>query len=157
MFPNYNNYSMNGYGMNTNPMQPQMDRLNMLQQQYNQQPQQQQQPQQMIIPVASAEEVRSHPIDWSGNTTYFIDNANRRIYTKQLNLNGIPEVNTYILNNEVIQKENARNTSEEFINRLNVLEQKMNNFENIFLGGNVNGKSDSNDNANGTKREYKPE
>ena len=39
-------------------------------------------------PVSSIEEVRAAPIDFDGSVTYFPDVANKRIYTKQINLDG---------------------------------------------------------------------
>ena len=39
-------------------------------------------------PVSSAEEARVSAIDFDGSTFYFPDLANKRIYTKQINLDG---------------------------------------------------------------------
>lgn len=39
-------------------------------------------------PVSSLEEVRATGIDFDGSVFYFPDLANRRIYTKQINLDG---------------------------------------------------------------------
>lgn len=63
--------------------------------------QQPQQPQQQIPPflkgrpVSSLEEVRAIPIDFDGSIFYFPDIANRRIYTKQINLDGTALINMY--------------------------------------------------------------
>lgn len=154
MYPSYGNFNNNmNYNQYTNPMQPQMDRLNMMQQQYTQQNQQQinQQPQQTIIPVAGIEEVRSHAVDWSGNATYFIDNVNKRIYTKQLNLSGVPEINTYVLNNEIVERKN-NDIDNELNKRIENLEQRILNFENMILGGSANVQS-TNVNTNDARRE----
>lgn len=64
--------------------------------------QQQMQPQQPQIPpflkgrpVSSLEEVRAIPIDFDGSVFYFPDIANRKIYTKQINLDGTALINMY--------------------------------------------------------------
>ena len=41
-----------------------------------------------VRPVSSIEEVRAYPIDFDGSVFYFADMANRRIYTKQFNIDG---------------------------------------------------------------------
>ena len=69
---------------------------------YPQQIQQLQQPQQTMAlikgrPVSSIEEARAIPIDFDGSVFYFPDIANRRIYTKQINLDGTSTLNMYEL------------------------------------------------------------
>lgn len=65
-------------------------------------PRQQQNPQPQQIPpflkgrpVSSLEEVKAIPIDFDGSVFYFPDIANRRIYTKQINLDGTASINMY--------------------------------------------------------------
>lgn len=53
------------------------------------------QPIQQIRPVTSIEEVRACPIDFDGSIFYFTDVANRRIYTKQIGLDGSAIINLY--------------------------------------------------------------
>lgn len=48
-------------------------------------------------PVSSIEEVRACPIDFDGSVFYFADVANKRIYTKQINLDGTVSINLYEL------------------------------------------------------------
>ena len=88
------------YGMNNN-MQQQLaqNRMEQLQQQYNNmfpmmQQQQVQQPQQFLKgrPVSSLEEARASMIDLDGSLFVFTDIANNKIYTKQIN-----ETQAYIL------------------------------------------------------------
>ena len=56
------------------------------------------QPSQMQVrPVSSIEEVRACPIDFDGSVFYFADVANKRIYTKQINLDGTVSINLYEL------------------------------------------------------------
>lgn len=78
MYPNYNYYP---------PRQQQ--------QMQPQQPQQQIPPFLKGRPVSSLEEVRAIPIDFDGSIFYFPDIANRRIYTKQINLDGTALINMY--------------------------------------------------------------
>ena len=47
--------------------------------------------------VSSIEEVRASGIDFDGSIFYFPDLANRRIYTKQINLDGTATLNMYKL------------------------------------------------------------
>ena len=48
-------------------------------------------------PVSSLEEVKATSIDFDGSIFYFPDIANKRIYTKQVDLNGIASLNMYEL------------------------------------------------------------
>lgn len=50
-----------------------------------------------VRPVTSLEEVKAYPIDFDGSVFYFPDNANRRIYTKFINLDGTVAINMYEL------------------------------------------------------------
>jgi hypothetical protein len=48
-------------------------------------------------PVASFEEARATTIDFDGSTFFFPDLANKRIYTKQINLDGTASLYVYEL------------------------------------------------------------
>lgn len=48
-------------------------------------------------PVASIDEVRASIIDFDGSIFYFPDLANKRIYTKQINVDGTAVLNMYEL------------------------------------------------------------
>ena len=50
-----------------------------------------------IRPVSSLEEARASVIDFDGSVFYFPDAANKRIYTKQINLYGTSLLNMYVL------------------------------------------------------------
>ena len=50
-----------------------------------------------IRPVSSLEEVRASVIDFDGSVFYFPDTANKKIYTKQINLDGTSLLNMYVL------------------------------------------------------------
>lgn len=79
----------------------------MYNQSYNYYPQQQfirPQPQQVVQQpelrgrmVSSIEEARATPIDFDGSVFYFPDLANKRIYTKQINMDGTATINMYEL------------------------------------------------------------
>lgn len=79
--------------------------------------QQPQQPQQQIPPflkgrpVSSLEEVRAIPIDFDGSIFYFPDIANRRIYTKQINLDGTALINMYEFKPIPVAQETTSNTN----------------------------------------------
>ena len=48
-------------------------------------------------PVSSLEEAKASSIDFDGSIFYFPDVANKRIYTKQINLDGTAALNMYEL------------------------------------------------------------
>jgi hypothetical protein len=48
-------------------------------------------------PVSSVEEARAMPIDFDGSIFYFPDLANKRIYTKQINMDGTSTILMYEL------------------------------------------------------------
>lgn len=50
-------------------------------------------------PVSSIEEVRAYPIDFDGSVFYFPDVANKKIYTKSMNMDGTVTINLYELKN----------------------------------------------------------
>ena len=69
---------------------------------YGQQNRQTYQPSQMawnsrIRPVSSIDEVKASVIDFDGSVFYFPDLANKKIYTKQINLDGTASLNMYEL------------------------------------------------------------
>lgn len=55
-------------------------------------------------PVSSIEEVRAAQIDFDGSLFVFPDIANKRIYTKQINLDGTASLNIYELKEIVVPK-----------------------------------------------------
>ena len=80
-----------------------------------------------IRPVSSIEEVRAASIDFDGSVFYFSDLANKRIYTKQINLDGTASISMYELKELPIAAPVqpvdtssfvTRNEFEEAINRL---------------------------------------
>lgn len=48
-------------------------------------------------PVSSLEEARATTIDFDGSVFFFPDLANKRIYTKQINMDGTASLNMYEL------------------------------------------------------------
>lgn len=67
-------------------------------------------------PVASFEEARAITIDFDGSTFFFPDLANRRIYTKQINMDGTASLFVYELREQPIETNSVPN-SENFITR----------------------------------------
>ena len=68
-------------------------------------------------PVASIEEARASIIDFDGSVFYFPDLANKRIYTKQINIDGTASLFVYELKEIPIEQEITSNqfvTREEF-------------------------------------------
>lgn len=66
--------------------------------------------------VSSLEEARATSIDFDGSIFYFPDLANKRIYTKQINMDGTATLNMYELKETPIMNENPQ------------ISQSMNNF-----------------------------
>lgn len=85
-----------------NYTQPQQQQY-VAQQPFNYRPQmwasQQQQVTPQVRPVSSIEEVRAYPIDFDGSIFYFPDIANKKIYTKSMNMDGTVTINLYELKN----------------------------------------------------------
>ena len=54
-------------------------------------------------PVASIDEARASQVDLDGSLNVFTDIGNKKIYTKQINLDGTATLNTYTLLTEVEQ------------------------------------------------------
>lgn len=93
------------YSNNMMSMQPQYG--TMMPQDYRQMPQPQPQFGLKGRPVSSLEEVRGTTIDFDGSIFYFPDIANKRIYTKQINLDGTATLNVYELKQIPLQTLNA--------------------------------------------------
>ena len=75
-------------------------------------------------PIASIEEARASIIDFDGSIFYFPDLANKRIYTKQINVDGTAILNMYELKEIPIEQEITPNqfiTREEFETVINQL------------------------------------
>lgn len=76
---------------------------------------QQQMPQQALLkgrPVSSIDEVKAANIDFDGSVFYFPDLANKKIYTKQINMDGTSSLLVYNLEAKAEQPEYI--TREEF-------------------------------------------
>ena len=58
-------------------------------------------------PVASMEEARASIIDFDGSIFYFPDLANKRIYTKQINVDGTAILNMYELKEIPVESPDA--------------------------------------------------
>ena len=78
-----------------------------------------------VRPVSSIEEVRACPIDFDGSVFYFADVANKRIYTKQINVDGTASINLYELKipTQADQNETSYVTRQEFEMVINQLKE----------------------------------
>ena len=65
-------------------------------------------------PVSSFEEARAAQIDFDGSTSFFPDIVNKKIYTKQINLDGTLLLNTYSLVEEPAASTPVYVTKDEF-------------------------------------------
>lgn len=65
-------------------------------------------------PVASLDEVRGTSIDFDGSVFYFPDLGNKRIYTKQINMDGTSSINVYELTQLPIETNGNYITRQEF-------------------------------------------
>lgn len=83
-----------------------------------------------IRPVSSIEEVRAASIDFDGSVFYFSDLANKRIYTKQINLDGTAQLNMYELKETPIMEQPIVDASK-FVTR-NEFDEVMNRFKNYL-------------------------
>ena len=115
-------YYTGGYGAynGMNPYQQQItqNRLNQMEQQYNvnngfNNYNQQNTMQQQIIkgrPVSSMDEAKASMIDLDGSMFIFPDMANKKIYTKQIMLDGSAEFKTYSMDEQLPINTNAVET-----------------------------------------------
>lgn len=100
--------------------------------------QQQQQPQPQIPPflkgrpVSSLEEVRAIPIDFDGSVFYFPDIANRKIYTKQINLDGTALINMYEFKPIPVAQESTTNTNTDAFVTREEFEETMSKIKEMF-------------------------
>lgn len=72
-------------------------------------------------PVASMEEARASTIDFDGTVFYFPDLANKRIYTKQINMDGTATLLMYELREIPVEPPVSFVTREEFETVINEL------------------------------------
>lgn len=82
-------------------------------------------------PVSSLEEVRAAQIDFDGSLFLFPDVANKKIYTKQINLDGTSSLKVYTLEEaapalEYVTKQELNATLEELKQSLNLLKENTN-------------------------------
>lgn len=101
MYQNYNYYPQ---------QQPQTQQIPQQQQYYQTSAYLRQAPPQIGLKgrlVASLEEARATSIDFDGSVFYFPDLANKRIYTKQINIDGTASLYVYELREMPAQKEDS--------------------------------------------------
>lgn len=78
-------------------------------------------------PVASIEEARAALIDLDGSLYVFTDIGNKKIYTKQINLDGTATLNTYSL----VADDPTANTNAEYVTKIE-FNQALNSIQNMF-------------------------
>lgn len=78
-------------------------------------------------PVASFDEARAMPIDFDGSIFFFPDLANKRIYTKQINMDGTMSLNMYEMKEIPIAENNNVGyvSREEFDNIIQELKKEI--------------------------------
>jgi hypothetical protein len=80
-------------------------------------------------PVSSIEEAKAMSIDFDGSIFYFPDLANRRIYTKQINMDGTASLNMYELKEIPSIESSSLNadyiTRQEFEEAINILKNSL--------------------------------
>lgn len=69
-------------------------------------------------PVSSLDEARASSIDFDGTVFYFPDLANKRIYTKQINIDGTASLLMYELKEIPVETQPNYITREEFENTI---------------------------------------
>lgn len=73
-------------------------------------------------PVSSLEEVRAIPVDFDGSIFFFPDLANKKIYTKQIQMDGTALISMYELKEIPLETSNSGYvTREEFDNAITQL------------------------------------
>lgn len=79
-------------------------------------------------PVSSLEEARAAAIDFDGSVFFFPDLANKRIYTKQINLDGTASMNMYEYKEVPTEAFNSSNfvTRQEFDETLSDIKSALN-------------------------------
>lgn len=78
-------------------------------------------------PVASIEEARAALIDLDGSLYVFTDIGNKKIYTKQINLDGTATLNTYSL----VVEDPTTNANLEYVTKIE-FNQALNSIQNMF-------------------------
>ena len=84
-----------------------------------------------IRPISSIDEVRAASIDFDGSVFYFSDLANKKIYTKQINMDGTAQINMYELKEMPTPEQNAPIDTSNFITRME-FEETMNQVKNYL-------------------------
>lgn len=78
-------------------------------------------------PVASIDEARASQVDLDGSLNVFTDIGNKKIYTKQINIDGTASLNTYCLTQDNEEPKVDFITRQEF-------DAVIKEFQNLILG-----------------------
>ena len=85
-----------------------------------------------IRPVSSIEEVKAASIDFDGSVFYFSDLANKKIYTKQITLDGTAQLNMYELKEMPVAEQPVAVDPSMYITRME-FEEAMNRLKNYLI------------------------
>lgn len=85
-----------------------------------------------IRPVSSIEEVKAASIDFDGSVFYFSDLANKKIYTKQIGLDGTAQLNMYELKEIPVAEQPIAVDTSNFITR-GEFEEVVNRLKNYLI------------------------
>lgn len=75
--------------------------------------------------VSSMDEARAAQVDFDGSTFFFPDMAHKRIYTKQILMDGTASINTYVLTEEPEPKQQTYVTHDEFEHAMSDIRKMM--------------------------------
>lgn len=130
-----NNYP--NFYQNANVLQ--RDNITPLQYPYGNYNYMQQQPQNLYLkcrPVSSKQEAKVAQIDLDGSLWVFTDVGNKKIYTKQINVDGTANFNTYVLTEEkdnteqqidYVTKQEFNETIEKILNAISIKQDSSSN------------------------------
>lgn len=130
-----NNYP--NFYQNANVLQ--RDNITPLQYPYSNYNYMQQQPQNLYLkcrPVSSKQEAKVAQIDLDGSLWVFTDVGNKKIYTKQINVDGTANFNTYVLTEEkdnteqqidYVTKQEFNETIEKILNAISIKQDSSSN------------------------------
>lgn len=81
--------------------------------------------------MTSIDEVRAMPVDFDGSVFFFPDLANKRIYTKQINMDGTASLFMYELKEIPVESPQMLANTDNFITR-NEFEQALEQIRNLI-------------------------
>lgn len=85
-----------------------------------------------VRPVTGIEEVRATTVNFDGSWSFFYDKAHNKIHTKHIDLNGLPQIQTYILEPTPIEENKSK---EDYVSKkeFNDLKEQVKKYEAVYL------------------------